>query len=183
MISHAPRYRKALTTNATDTSFASKVATITEPTGAGVIDLIGNGIVVPSWMRILPYALGDDDDVFDLRLIGWGRIGALWIPTHIAQFTCTVSTKVGVSGQSVLDTERFADTIIIHATIAAQPRTTDVDSGGAAASGRIEIVSPANNLIGSIKLPLQDYEKVEFQFDMTTGDPTSANCLYALLQE
>lgn len=160
-------YRKARTTNATDTSFASRVATLTEPTGTGVIDLRSQG-ASPRWVSLIPYALGDDDDVFEMWVIGWRKVVVdgvtLWIPTRLVKLTCTVSTAVGVADSPVLATERFAD------TITASMGVSNVS---------YQLFSPTDNTIAHALVSPDGCEKIELIFDSTTGDPTSMNCLVA----
>jgi len=181
--------RRALGTDATDTSFASKVPTTTEPAGNGVLRLAsGPGGSVPCWALLWPIATAGNDDTFDLRVLGWRRIGSggpgatLWFPSILGQFTCTLSTAVGVAGAPVVATERFADTIVNHATVTgAQGKTTDTDSGGAASTGTTVIYSPGNNLIGWVKMPIGGFEKLELLFDTTAAGTTAMNCLIAFL--
>lgn len=184
------RLMKVRSSDATDTSFASKVATITRPSGQGVIDLTQNqeSGLVPEWLLLHPYGTGDDNDVFDMRVVGWRRAGAgtpgtpaVFLPTVLGQFTCTMSAAVGVAGAFMVATERFADTIINHATIStAMERYIGTDSGGAQTMGNILINSPENNLIASIEMRTKGCELIEVTFDMTTGDPAGANALYGL---
>ena len=169
-------WQKARSVNATDTSFPSKIPTVTEPkgdagtaTGASVIE---TGLASGHWANavvLVPYAIGDDDDVFAMRVIGWSRMKGptpatrdLWIPTILAELTCTVSTAVGIAGAAVLNTERFADTITL---------VTGNDDIS------VDITSPTGNVIAHATVDLKGFSKIELTFDMTTGDPTSANCL------
>ena len=176
---------KALATDATDTSFASKVPTLTEPSGNGVIDLVRSGVLVPRQVLAFPYATGDDDATFDLRLVGWKSLRSgntvLWIPAVLVQATATLGTSTGVAGAPVAATERFPDTLALHATVTAQGKTTDTDSGGAASSGTVVFHSPVNNLIAYMRVPLEGFQKLEFTFDSTHASVTAMNCLYALL--
>lgn len=176
-------YQKALATNANSASFPSKVPTVTEPTSDGVVDLLnaGTGLTVPRAVKVLPYGAGSDNDVYDLRLIGWRRIKGttpqttLWVPTVLVEVTCTLSGAVGVAGSPVLATERFADTVTIKA--AGWEATTTADTTRA---GSVLIFSPQNDLPAWFVIELNGEEKVEFTFDQTTGTPTG-NCLIALL--
>jgi hypothetical protein len=163
-------FRKALTTNANSSSFPSKVPTITEPTNDGVIDLKNVGLTIPQKMLVLPYGLGSDNDVFDLRVIAWRLVGVLWVPYLLGKFTCTISAAVGVAGADVLNTERFADTI----TVGNEPTVTaDVTR-----QGTVQVMSPTGDLVAYLIIELNGAAKVEFIFDQTTGTPTT-NCLIA----
>jgi hypothetical protein len=162
-------FRKAKATNATDTSFPSRIPTLTEPSGDGVHNLAQDGQgLAQNRAVIVPYALGDDDDVFALRIIGWRAVGTgptrLWIPVILGELTCTVSTAIGIAGAEVLNTERFADTLAI------------VTGGN---GDWIDVNSPTGNIIAFATVNLHGFQKVEFTFDATTGDPTSMNALVA----
>jgi hypothetical protein len=171
-------YERIRTTNATNTSFASKVPTITEPSGDGIRSLCGKmGGTVPCKAFIVPFGTGDANDVFDMRVIGWTRIGSgtvvLWIPTIIASFTCTLGAATGVAGAPVVATELFCDTIVI---LSEPTVTADVTR-----TGTVSVYSPAADLIGLIELNMPPVEKLEFSFDATTGDPSGMNALVALV--
>ncbi len=164
-------FKKALATNSTQTSFASKIPTITEPTNDGVHDLAKNGGVAPNGIVIVPYGLGADDNAFAMRIIGWRKIGNdpltwLWIPVVIAELTCTMSSVTGIAGRQVLNTEFFCD------TLALVTGNDDVS---------IDIVSPTGNVVAHAVVDAKGFQKIEFSFDMTTGNPTSANCLFAVI--
>lgn len=188
-VSLARPYRKALAANSNDSSFPSRVPTIAEPTGDGVIDLgwqrpsISGG-TVPQYMQVLPYGLGSDNDAFDMRVIGWRHVGstspqeatrALWVPTVMVEVTCTISAAVGVAGSQVLNTERFADTITVKAAGWEPTYTADTTRAGS-----VLIFSPVNDVVAWFKVLLDGYEKVEFTFDQTTNTPTM-NALIAFL--
>ncbi len=178
-------FKKALAANANTSSFASKVPTITEPTNDGVVTFADWGIggMVPACVKVLPYGLGSDNDVYDLRVYAWRRIGSgpapgiLWVPTLYGIFTCTLSAATGVAGSPVLATERFADTIALKTdTLVSQPSLRGTDGANALNLGEVSIFSPGSDLIGWFSLKLRGAEKIEFTFDQTTGTPTG-NCL------
>lgn len=174
-VTMARGYQKALATNSSDSSFTSKVPTLTEPANDGVLHLGGAkggpyGGTIPQWMLCLPYGLGADNDAFSIRAIGWRRIvgrtsseKTLWIPTTLCELSATISGAVGVAGAPVLNTERFADTL----TIVAEPTlTADVTSGS------VIVFSQANDTPAWFAVELRGCEKVEFTFDQTTNTPT-----------
>jgi hypothetical protein len=178
-------FRKALSANSNDSSFASRVPTVVEPTSDGVVNLAWpHGGTVPQSLLVLPYGLGSDNDAFDLRVIGWRHIGAvgqgpalaaLWVPTILVEVTCTISAAVGVAGSPVLNTERFADTITVKSAGFEPTYTADTTRAGS-----VRIFSPTNDLVGWFVLALDGLEKIEFTFDQTTNTPTM-NALIALL--
>jgi hypothetical protein len=181
---HSEPLRVALAANATDTSFAALVSTLTEPTGAGVLTLAGN-TSRPKKLHISFFGAGADDSTFDARIIGWDRVekpGAdLWIPRILCSLTLTLSTQVGVTGARVIATDRFADTMVVHATVAPQSTFTDVVSAAAASRGVVEIFSPANNVIAWAKVPINGAEKIQVVFDMTGA--TNGNAVYRWIED
>lgn len=166
--SFAGHYRKARATNATDSSFASRVATTTTPTNDGVVTLAADaGRTAPTWLMIVPYGTGDADDAFDVRVVGWRMVGTLWVPTTLLEFTATLGTAVGVAGADVAATEKWADTV------------SDPATGKGSAGVDCQPTSPADNTVAHYLVDTRGCPKVEFLFDMTTGAPTDANCLVA----
>lgn len=104
-------FQKAFSANATDNSFTSLACTKTEPTGTGVIATgWANGTSFPN-LTLLAFGTGNENTTFDVRIVGWKKVGATWIPTILAQGTCTLSKFVGVANGDVVATERFADTL------------------------------------------------------------------------
>ena len=172
----ATPFFKARSVNQTSATFVSKIPTATEPsgdagtaTGASVFD-IGKGYA-QNGVLVTPYGIGSDNNTMSLRLIGWRSIGAnavatlLWIPVIICEVAATLSTAVGIVGKTVLDTERFADTLSL---------TTGNDDVS------IDIVSPTGNVIAHFVADLKGFQKLEVSF--TTGSSaTSCNALLAFL--
>jgi hypothetical protein len=139
---------------------------------------------IPVGIELYPYGLGSDNDVFNLRLIGWRRITpptsshrTLYLPTIIAGLTCTISAFVGDASGPVLNTERFADTITV--TSAMEATITAATTRG----GRIWTYSPVNDTPGRAVIYFDaGFEFLELTGDPTTGTPTM-NALYSLLDE
>jgi hypothetical protein len=151
-----------LDTNSTSSSFAATAPTATEPTGDNVITLSRLGTMVCQNLMLAFFGAGNDDQTFDARVYGWQQVAGLWVPTLLAQLSCTLSTVVGVAGYPVLNTERFADTYSL--------------ASGFNANVSVEVVSPANNTIGHVLLDVRGFSKIQVDFDMTGA--TSANALY-----
>lgn len=178
--------RKALTTDSTDGTFASKIPTVTEPTGNGVIDLVAPGTpYAPHRILAMPYATAGNDDTFDVRVIGWNCIGTklgqaltnrIWIPTILTQFSCTACTCTGVATGFILDTERFVDTVALTALIGEATVTANTTR-----TGTVEIYTPANNTPGWVIFPVRGMRKIEFNFDSTAAGATAMNCLFMKL--
>ncbi len=163
------RFQKARVTNAGNTSFAAKVPTLVRPSGDGVHYLHGG---IPNFLHVIPYGTGDDNDVFEMRIILWNRIedagATLWMPSNLtaSAFVCTLSAAVGIADGAVLATERFADTI------------TSADTAINSQTLPVSIISPVGDVAAGIILSTLGAEMIEFLFDSTTGDPTGMNALF-----
>lgn len=151
----ASDWAKVRSTNSTDGSFPAKIPTVTEPTGAGVIAWAGR-----TGLLLIPYGTGADDSTFDVKIIGWAKIGTLWVPALVAQVAVTLSTIVGVAAAEIVATERFADTLALTKGLG-----TIVNPVGD--------TQPASLMIAS---QLAAFEKLEFVFDL--GTATAANAIY-----
>lgn len=109
---------RALTANATDTSFAAKIPTTIKPSGSGVLKTGSeSGNDACNAIKITPFCdLASDNDTFDMRVIGWSKVDgssskAIWYPVILCQVACTCGAITGVAGAIVTSTERFCDTI------------------------------------------------------------------------
>ena len=186
----ASPWRKWRNVNSTETSFASKIPTATEPTGTGitatdasVVDLsggkasmLGAGGPQQNGMALCFFGAGSDTNTFSARLIGWNPLQTdrdaavsantnLWIPTPLFEVSVALSLQVGIAGKALINTDRFADTITLTGTTAN-------------AGVNINIVSPANDTIGYLYVDLAGFMKAELIFDMTGA--TDGNALYRL---
>jgi hypothetical protein len=157
MFDIASDFQKARSANSTDSSYLSRIPTTTEPTQDGV--LVPGRLAGKSFetLLVLPYGQGSDDTTINLRIVGWSKINTLWVPTLLAELAGTLSQVTGVSGASVLDTERFADILSLTNGIAVLVNPTS-DSFPAYASVGVE-----------------GFQKVEFLFKL--GTATQANAL------
>ena len=170
--------RKIQTANSTSaafTAFTSIIPTTTKPSGTGVFDLLSEtvsenvGRRIPAYIQIQPFGVGTDTTTFVIRVIGWSRTidstptTEVWVPTHLADLTCTLSVPTAnalTNGVSNV----FCD------TIAETKGGDDVYS-----------ISPAIDTPASVKLGLRGSELIQFDFDMTGA--TSGNALWRLLDE
>ncbi len=176
-------YRRFRAANENASGFATKISTTTEPTGDGVLDLARLGGSVPCKILLVPFLLGGDGDTTVMRVIGWSSVSlasvnTLWVPVILGEFTLTASTAVGVAGAAVLNTERFADTIV---PVAARIEDAVVGAGTAVHSD-VNVLSPTNDTPGHIIMPLRGMHKIELTSDQTGGTSTF-NCLYKLLDD
>lgn len=170
---------RALTTNSTDTSFASKIPTTTKPTGSGRIVLNGDddGNITPNALKITPFCdLASDNDTFDMRVIGWSRVKGtggtndLWYPVILCQVACTCGAITGVAGSAVTATERFCDTIG-DPTIG----NKNVD---------VSVVSPTTDFSPAhIVVDMKGCEIAEIIFDNGTDAAGSNNAANALVSK
>lgn len=175
--------RRLRTTNENASAFASKVPTITKPSGDGVLDLTKNGNIVPSKIMLWPILLSSDNDVSSMRILGWNSVlldtfVTLWIPTIIGEFVCTACGCVGVAGAAVLNTERFCDTIV---PVAGRLEDYDIAAGTAEISD-VAILSPTNDTPAHIYMPTRGFEMLEATSDQTTGTGTF-NVLYRFIDD
>lgn len=163
-------FRKARKVDATGSAFPSRIPAIIEPAGEGVIELglSGEGCA-PNGILLVPYAQCNNNDIFNVRLLGWRKLGTtlpLWVPFTLIQINCTASATVGVPETGVPATHRFADVLTL--TIG----NDDVS---------VDLVSPDNDLIAHVVADLKGANKAEIVFAAVSGSVTGMNCLYAML--
>lgn len=158
-------YSKARTSNDTVSSFASKVATVTQPSGTGVITVEKTGRFTRNNVILVPYGAGADNNTMSVRVISWREASGLWIPTIVCEVACTLSTSVGVAAATVIDTERFADTLTLT-------------YGNAGVD--CQVFSPANNTPAHVVVDAKGATILEVIFS-TGGSATSCNALVAYL--
>lgn len=161
-------FRKVLDTNSTDSSFASKIPTITEPTGTGVIDFAGPGKPMPDTVIIVPFGVGSNNQTFDMRVLGWRPVdptapatkSRLWVPELLLGISCTLTgSVVGVAASPIVAANLFVDVITVSYGIG------------------IKSDPPIDTYPNRVALGLEGYSKLEFIFDMTGA--TSGNALIA----
>jgi hypothetical protein len=147
--------------------------TATEPTGNGIIPLIWPGQnpnlqIGPNALELFPFGAGADNATNVLRLWLWDYTGNLWVPQLVGDYTTTLSTCVGVAGKTVIDTDRFADTIVKN-----YGPSNSIELSPAGATPAI------NNVMGSILLDVRGYRKA--QLCRVSGTATNLNALYRLM--
>jgi hypothetical protein len=161
--------RACPTADSTSASFPTRIPTTTEPTGDGVIDLLaaaGGTRVVPTWLDIVPYGTTTADQTFKVRVVGWRKVGTLWVPTTLLEFTATLGTATGVSGATLGTTYLFADTV------------GDPATGKGAIGVDCQPTSPADNTVASYMVDTRGSAKVEILFDRNSS-AASCNALVA----
>ncbi len=174
-------------TTSTDANHPTRIPTITKPTGIGdaaaqttsaVFDLgptENDHASEKNRIILVPFGTGSDTNTLLMRVIGWRQCfnrnvgrredNSLWIPVNLGEFTCTLSTAVGIAGKVVVATEIFCDTIALLSTSG----NDDVD---------ISITSPADNTIAHVAVDLKGFQLVEVTFGRN-GSATGANALVA----
>jgi hypothetical protein len=113
---------------------------------------------------------GSDNNTYDVQIWGWQMLGSdstptEWVPTLLSYVTCTLSSMTGVSGQSISNTDRIADTIAL--------------ATGFNANVSNEVVSPANNTGAHMMVDVRGFRKVQIEFKMVSA--TNGNCIYRAL--
>jgi hypothetical protein len=172
------RIRKALATNSTASSFASILPTSTDPSTSGgsavdgYFDLpalgMGSSEKTPEWLHIQPYLVGANNDTCAMRVYGWSPINPstgsipnvanIWVPTLLAQIAITAGN---IAGTPIAANTFMADTLV-------------ATYGG----DDVNLISPANDVPGSLLLHLRGFHTIQFDFSKNAGTPTSMNALW-----
>lgn len=163
--------RRALSTNSTDTAFATKVPTTTKPVNAGVWDLhstdLGFALLtqpVPQYIFMQPYGGNSNDETFDFQLWAWNvvqdssaSVDGLWVP-HLLYRGQVVLGNIAATdlGANML----LADTI-----------TTVVGDADVA------LLSPTGEQAAHVMVHIRGSQLIEFDFDLT-GTADAANILW-----
>lgn len=159
----AIRSTSGVVNNSTTANFSSKIPTTTKPT----LDLTSPSGVIGckgfADLTIIPIGTDTAAQTFKIRVIGWKSITApdktlLWVPTLIAEMTCTLGSITGVAGTAVPAANLFANAI-----------TLTYGKG----------VLHQGSLIAQIRVPVEGYEMVELDFDRNAS-AASANALVSL---
>ncbi len=153
-------WKRLLAANSTATSFASKVITVDEPTGVGVIESIRSAEV----MQVSFFGAGTAAQTFDALVIGWNELRNgtknVWVPVPIVHLTATLGSAAGLASADIADTDLIAHTIAV------------------AASGGIGTIPSqvGGNRMAVANFSIIGYRKIEIIFDMTGA--TNGNCIY-----
>lgn len=162
----------ACTSNATDTSFPTRSATKTRPSGTGVYDVSSNGNITCNALRVQFFGTDTADQTFKCRILGWNKIPAtastadLYVPCVLCEVTCTLSTFAGVAGTAINASQLIVDTITL-----ATGFNDDVD---------VSITSPTGNIPAHLIVDTKGCELVEFIFDRNSS-AASANAIVGRL--
>lgn len=161
----ASGFLKVYAANTTQSSYPSRVPTATKPTGDGVVN-ISDGFAhgSPRNLCLVLYGTGADNSTMSVRVSGWKFVTDLWIPFNLVEIAGTLSAAVGVSGKTITNSERFADTLVL--TIA----NTNTDAAA---------ISPANDTIGSVLVDCKG--SYLLTVDPIKGTATDCNILWGVL--
>lgn len=163
----------ALATNDTNaSSFASRVATKTRPSGVGVFDISNNGNITCNALRVQFFGAGSATNTFKCRILGWNRTPAgsaasdVYTYCTLTEVTVTLGTATGVDGTPIVSTNLFADSISL-----ATGFNDDVD---------VSITAPGTNVPAHMIVDTKGCELIEFLFHRNSS-ATSCNALFGKL--
>ncbi len=154
---------KLFAANTAAASITAPAPTNTEPTGDGVLDLRrgGESVMGGAMLHFFGTRTAADNETFTARLTGWRNVSGLWVPVPLLALNLTQGTSTGVAAGDVLDTEYFADTIVVSTAF----------------TSAYEILSPADNTIGAVKVDLAGCRKLQVQ--LAKGTDATCNVLAA----
>lgn len=168
-------FRSVFSANSTSGSFTDQDGTSTEPTGAGVLDLlsaslgVGAGLNVPTYLQLVPFLIGANNDTAGLKIYGFTPTvpadlvtdTALYVPQLLAHLTLTAGARTFSDHTAAAF---FADTIV-------------VTKGPADNAEWLSVISPADDSVASILLNTRGCRYIKFDVDLLVT-PTAANCLW-----
>lgn len=169
-------FRYALSTNSTSTGFTAQNATATEPSGAGVFDLLdrdlgwGSGVHVPSHLQLIPFGTDGANDTFDMRVWGFSQTVAADLvtdtPLYVPQLLLDVSVVLGAA--------TFSD----HAANTLLADTLTVNDGGADNGPWQRIIDAQEDLVASVLIHTRGCRYIKFDWDLVGAqEAASMNCL------
>jgi hypothetical protein len=171
--------RRVRATSYASAGYPTRIATVTKPSGDGVILCGDTGYETVSHIKIVPFGAGADAGTFGMKVLGWmvtaePGVGTkqLWTPVELVTFAVALTTKVGVDGTPVTSTDRFCD------TITSTGGRTFITSGAAPIVDRWFQISPTGDAIGMIMQPTLGFQLLELIFD-NQSSATNCNALWS----
>ena len=153
------RFAKLFASNQSGSSITAPAPTTTGPSGDGIFDVrAGNHPFNAIALAFFGTRTSADNETFTARITGWRRISTLWVPVPLLALSLTQGTSVGVAGSDVVATEYFADTI----------------TASTAFTSAFEIVSPADNTVGLVKVDVFGCELLQVQLARSTNAACNA---------
>lgn len=169
-------FKKALAANSTSTAFTAQNATVTEPTGVGVINLLstaegwGGGHNVPAYVLLMPYGTDGNNDTFDMRVYGYNRIeGAT--PIYVPVLLLDISVVLcAITATDIAANTFLADSVTLNDGFASSPQW-------------LHIQNNAEDLAACIILHTMGCQYLKFDFDLAGAqEAVSMNCLIRALE-
>jgi hypothetical protein len=156
-------FRLAMAANSTATSFTAKTGTSTDPAAnTGYHNLFTRNLAsngrAPDYLHIQPFATAANDVTFSFRIWGWSKLNGSekWEPVLLGQYAC-VAGNIAEGGTNTF----LVDTIT---------KTYGGDDP--------DIISPANDLAGSVMIHLRGHQLIEFDFSINSGTATAMNAYW-----
>lgn len=165
-------WTRASDANLTNTSFPSRIATTTAPTGNAVISwkrrTEGGQNIGANTLQFKIIGTGADNATLQVRLWGWRSLElsgstTIYSPTLLLELDAVLSTSVGVAGSALLSTERVADAITA--------------TSGFTAPDWCTLHSRTDDLDGHVLCDGLGFPLLEWTFDL--GTATAGNILYS----
>jgi hypothetical protein len=167
----AAPFSYALSTASTATSFTAQVPTTTEPSGAGVHNLLSPATGgVPEYLVLLPFGTNGDNDTFDFRVWGWNKTNEA-TPVYIPQLLVDVSVVLGNIAASLGSNSFLADTLTVNDGAADNgPWSSKIDS--------------QEDLACSIIIHTRGCQYIKFDWDLAGAqEGVTMNCLWRPLDK
>lgn len=155
--------RRVLSTGTTDTTVASRVVTVTEPTtvtNPGLLDLAAFGPQTPTYIKVIPFGQLANNGVFKTFVLGWdccqvsGSTVNQWFPSVLAEIACTCGTMVGTSGTA---------SVVAATTLDRMCDSLAVTQGNA--NVNVSVIAPTSERVGSFIVDLQGCQYPELVFE------------------
>lgn len=148
-------FRSLFSAVVTGGTITAPSATSTEPTGDGILRMDSN----PFNSAVFAFFGGNSNNgTFTARITGWRKIGDLWVPVPLLALAGTLGAMTGVSGQSVTNSQLFADTI----------------TASTAFTSAYEIINPANDQVALVKVDAFGCQKLQVQVAKNSCDSVAA---------
>jgi hypothetical protein len=182
-MTRANPWRKARLAGFTGTTFPSRIPTVTEPSGEGVVDLTNEvvGGVSQNLVEFIPYAQTGGTNPFSCRAIGWSCLQTsglspvtpetnLWIPVVLCELLCESSSTTGVGSKATAKAVRAAEFFAGGISVVGTTANPGSD---------VNVTSPASTgLIANAVVDLVGFQKLEFTFSSPLA--TDCNALFRL---
>lgn len=153
--------KRAFASNVTDSSFSDPGVSSSAPDGDGVFVCTDEHGRPVDFVKVVIFGVGSNDATCKVRLLGMdGTDGGTWDGEILADLTGTLSTRTGVSGGDITDSERIADAIAV---------------ANATEGTHVATKSPGSNLQASAIVDLRGARRLKVVGNKDGA--TSVNCL------